>query len=246
MNLRIICLLLFSLGFAVTLGDYADSCPDFTATFVVVMEQNISSVRLINDREQTFFKYDMGLRDDEIEHVFEDAIKFYNETYGLDFSDAKPNEQMEYFFENAKMTLFRFSENVHYKLVLNNWIQTGRTRTTCRDVQIGGYLVTFTGDQLLRGSYGGVNGIPAGVGDFLEYGYNIIDVCDQSPVIMEIQNASPFRREPVDGAVFLDFDIYDNVLGYGKALGFISTKPLQHNPTVYRLVARVVFTFPAF
>ena len=80
------------------------------------MEQNISSVRLINDREQTFFKYDMGLRDDEIEHVFEDAIKFYNETYGLDFSDAKPNEQMECLFENAKMTLFRFSENVHYKL----------------------------------------------------------------------------------------------------------------------------------
>ena len=56
MNIRIICLLLFSLRFAVTLGDYADSCPDFTATFVVVMEQNISSVRLINDREQTFFK----------------------------------------------------------------------------------------------------------------------------------------------------------------------------------------------
>ena len=71
------------------------------------------------------------------------------------------------------MTLFRFSENVHYKLVLNNWIQTGRT-------QIGRYLVTFTGDQLLRGSYGGVNGIPAGVGDFLEYGYNIIDVCDRA------------------------------------------------------------------
>ena len=74
MNLRIICFLLFSLGFAVSLGDSVDSCPDFTATFVVVMEQNISFVRLINDREQTFFKYDMGLRDDEIEHVFEDAL----------------------------------------------------------------------------------------------------------------------------------------------------------------------------
>ena len=36
------------------------------------------------------------------------------------------------------------------------------------------------------------------------------------------QNASPFRREPVDGAVFLDFDTYSHVLGYGKALGLIS------------------------
>ena len=237
-------LALFSLKISVSLCHQEFFCPDYTAMFVVVMDQTIGSERLINDRELTFFKEDMGLRDNEIQRVFEDAVKFYNETYGLDFSNSQPNDQNEYFFENAKMTLFRFHENVHYRLIFNNWIRTGNTRTTCRDVQIGGYLVTFTGDQLLHGTYGGAEGIPAGEGDFLEYGYNIFDVCGQSPVVIQIQNATPFRKEPVDGAVFLNFDIYSHVLGYGKALGFISTKPLPDNPGEYRLVARVVFTFP--
>ena len=60
---------------------------------------------------------------------------------------------------------------------------------------------------------------------------------------MEIQNTSPFHQEPVNGAIFLDFYIYNCVLGYGKTLGFISK---EDNPTIYRLVGRVVYSFLAF
>ena len=215
-------------------------CPDFTATFVGVIDQPVDDpFFLINDREQTFFKEIMGFRDDEIQHAFQDAMKFFNETYSLDFSLSPPNEQHEYFFENAKMNLFRFPTDIHYRLALSNWIQTGNTHFTCREIYDGGFRVSFTGDQLLRCSYGGVNGILAGVDDSLDYGFTKIDICDQSPVI---QTATPFRQEPVDEAFHLNFDLYNRVLGHGKALGTFTIKPEQGK---FRFVSRVVFTFPA-
>ena len=54
---------------------------------------------------------------------------------------------------------------------------------------------------------------------------------------------TPFRREPVDGTLFLHFDTYNNILGYGKAMGVIISKPDRENPEKYRAVVRVVFTF---
>ena len=242
-----ICILVAVAGlFAVSLCEQHEGvCPDFAATFVGVIDQTIDNPRfVINDLEQTFFKEIMGFRDDDIQHAFEDAITSFNETYGLDFSLSQPNEQHEYFFENAKMNLFRFSGDIHYLLALSNWIQTGNTRFTCREIYDGGFLVTFTGDQLLHGSYGGDDGIPAGVGDSLDYGFTKIDVCDQSPVIIQFKTATPFRSEPVDGSRNLNFDIYNRVLGHGKALGAYTVKPDLKNPGKFRFVARVVFTFP--
>ena len=248
MKFKIYCLLVavFSLQFYISLCDPGSAhCSDLTATFVTVINQTFDNpIYTIADPEMTFFRDIMGFRDDEIQHAFEDAVKFFNKTYGLDFSLSPPNEENEYFFENAKMTLFRFQEDVRYQVVFNNWIRTGSTRTSCAEVQIGGYLVTFTGDQLLHGSYGGVEGKPAGVEEFTEYGYNKFYVCDQSPVIIQIQNASPFRSEPVDGLFFLNFDTYNNILGYGKALGVITVEPDRENPEKYRSVVQVVYTFP--
>ena len=243
-----ICLFLiaaFTLQFPVSHCGSDGFCPDFSATFVGVIDQRVGPQRLISDPEETFFRNDMGLRDIDIQHVFQDAVKFFNETYGLDFSNSQPNEQKEYFLENAKLNLFRFHEDVRFRVVYNNWITTGNTRTTCDNIKIGGYIVTFSRDQLLHGSYGGVDGIPARVGDFIEYGYHIFFVCDQSPIIVLTKNASPFRQEPVDGTVFVDFDIYNQVLGYGKSLGILSTKAYNDNPGQFRLVVRLVYTFPA-
>ena len=48
----------------------------------------------------------MGLRDDDIQHLFEDAIEFFNERYSLDFSLSPPNEQKERLFENVTLSLY--------------------------------------------------------------------------------------------------------------------------------------------
>ena len=83
----------FRLQFTVSLCDpYTGHCPDFTATFVTLSDQTLDGPdTLISD----FFKEDMGLRNNDIQHVFEDAI---NEMYGLDFSNSPLNDQNEYFF----------------------------------------------------------------------------------------------------------------------------------------------------
>ena len=250
MNYKICTLLIaaFSLQFPVSLCCCAslDFCPDFTATFVAVIDQVIDAEeRLISDPEETFFRNDLGFRDDDVQHVFENAIKFFNETYGLDFSESQPNEQNEYVLENAKMDLFRFHEYVRFRIVFNNWIQTGNTRTTCNDAQIGGYRAIFTKDQIVHGTYGGVDGIPVKAGDFMVYGYHILHVCSQSPVIIQAQSASPIRQVPVEAVSYLDVDVYNQVLGYGKAIGTVGSKPDPDFPGEFRLVARVVYTFPA-
>ena len=172
MELKSCCCLViaaFSLQIAVSLCDPC-VCPDLTATFVGVIDQTVEDpLVLIDDPEQVFFKEILGFRDDEIQHAFDDALKFFNKTYGLDFSNSLPNERNEYFFGNAKLRAFRYREDVQYKLISNNWIQTGNTRTTCRDIHDGGYRITFSGDQLLHGSYGGERGIRAGVENSIDY-----------------------------------------------------------------------------
>ena len=51
----------------------------------------------------------MIFRNADIRHFAEDAIYFFNETYGLNFSTSLlPNDQHELFSENAKMNLFFF------------------------------------------------------------------------------------------------------------------------------------------
>ena len=89
MTSRIWCLLItvFGLQLAVSLCDKVTFCPDFTATFVGLVDQTVEDpLILIDDPEQTFFKETLGFRDDDIQHAFQDALKFFNETYGLDFS----------------------------------------------------------------------------------------------------------------------------------------------------------------
>ena len=147
-------------------------------------------------------------------------------------------------FENARLNLVRFHEAFHYSLVLSNWITTRNPGVRCSDIQDGGFRVSFIGDQVLHGSYGGVAGIHVGTNEALIYGLSRINVCKQSPVLLQIQTATPFRQEAVNGAMLVNFDIYNAVLGSGKAQSFFTLKPDPDTPGDYRLVSRIVYTFP--
>ena len=94
-------------------------------------------------------------------------MKFFNESYGLDFPLSPTNYRNEYFYQNAKLSPFRLAEGIEYLVTLNNWIQTGNTQSTCYLIHNGGLQVSFSGDQSLKGSYGGAAGKPAGVGNLL-------------------------------------------------------------------------------
>ena len=72
------------------------------------------------------------------------------------------------------------------------------------------------------------------------YGFYIIDVCKQSPLIIQFSNITPVRREPVDGVSTVTSDIYNRVLGYGKLYTMYGVNPV---PGGFHLFARIVFTF---
>ena len=158
----------------------------------------------------------MGFRDADIKYITEDAIAFFSDTFGLDFS-AAPNEMNERFFENARMAPYMLSNEHKMYANTNNWIRTGSTRTTCNRMFQGGFRVTFSGDQTLYGSYGGAEGKPAGV--VLLYGFYSIDGCQQSPVVIQFQCSKPPRIEPVDGVFIFNCESYSRVLGYGRIRG---------------------------
>ena len=56
--------------------------------------------------------------------------------------------------------------------------------------------------------------------------------------------ASLTRPEPINGAVIIELYIYNQVLGYGKAISTVTIKPDPANPGKFRAVVRNAFTFP--
>ena len=224
------------------------TCHPFSATFLALIDQSVDTPNLlIDDPELTFFKDIMMFRDDAIQHTIDDIVNFFNETYGLDFSLSPPNDQNEYFYENAKLSPFRIPhEKIDYLVTLNNWIQRGSTRSSCYRIRDGGFQVTFpSGDQLLRGSYGGDDGVLATVTDVITYGFYNIEVCQQSPVIIQYQSSVPISQESADRGITFNLDLYNRVLGHGKAIGSLFLTPDPSNPSQFRVVLRNVYTFPA-
>ena len=131
------------------------TCGQFPASFLAVIDQNIDAPDffIVADPELTFFKQVLNFRDIEESKTFDNAIKFFNESYGLDFSLSPPTDQNEYFYQNAKMGQFRLAEEVDNVVTLNNWIQTGNTRSTCYRIRDRGFQVKFSDDQVVHGSY---------------------------------------------------------------------------------------------
>ena len=238
-------LALFSVEATVALQSSPPTCSKFPASFLAIIDQTIDApfAFIAADPDLTYFKKVLKFRENAIQHTFDDAISFFNETYGLDFSLSPPNDQNEYFYENAKMSGFKFADDIQYLVTLNNWIQTGNSRSTCYKMNDGGIIVTFSAEQTLHGSYGGNDGITVGPLNLLVYGFYSIEVCQQSPVIIQYQSGSPVRQEPVDGTIIINCDLYSQVLGYGKAQGISTITPSLVDPGKYRYITKNTFTF---
>ena len=74
--------------------------------------------------------------------------------------------------------------------------------------------------QTLYGSYGGAEGKPVGTTNLVTYGFYHINVCEQSPVIIQFQSSTPICPELIDGIAVLIVDLYNRVL-----LCFTATHP---------------------
>ena len=245
---------ILSLGFVLALSSLtvvsssfqygASTCPsdDFPVTFLSIIEQVVDapSELLVDDPELEFFTEVLKYRDPAIKLTIELAIQFFNETYGLDFSQSEPDDENKRFFENAIMCPFVMSEEADQVVPSNSWIRTGNTRSTCYEFRLGGFKVVFSGEQTLHGSYGGVEGLPARHSEIL-YGVNQINSCEQSPILIQYQSNIPIRTEPFDDSYIFSFDVYNAVLGYGEAHGIGRKGTDPDEPNLFRVV--LVFTF---
>ena len=95
-------------------------------------------------------KLGFRFKDSDIKHTIDDAIQFFNNTYGLDFSDSPRT--------NASLSPVILPDFVDLRLTDNHWIWTGNTRSSCYRIFDGGFWITFSANQILYGSYGGDEG----------------------------------------------------------------------------------------
>ena len=224
------------------------NCPTaewFIAEFVAIIDEVVSAplAFIQADTDLSFFRDVMLFTEEEIEQVTEDAIQFFNTMYGLDFSQSEPNELGQRFFQNATFFPFRGSPEVQYTVTFNRWIVSGNTRSVCFENREGGIMVQFSGEQILRGTYGGEEGIPVTAGDAVIYGFYNIPVCPQEPLVIRYTSGSPGRFDPRDGFAIINNDLFHRGLGRGLAQGLFRVVPTEDGRI--RFTIRNVFTFPA-
>ena len=225
----------------------SNNCPTpqwFVAEFVAIIDQDISASVLqpAPDSSLSFFREVMLFTEEEIVQVTEDAIQFFNTRFGLDFSQSKPDEQGKRFYQNATFFPARYSPEIHYAVTFNRWIVSGNTRSVCFENRAGSFLVTFSDQQLLHGTYGGEEGIPVASTDALTYGYYNILVCPQEPLVIQYSTDTPTRVDQHDGFQNINFDLFHRVWGRGLAQGLGRLTPTEDGRV--HVSIRNLFTFP--
>ena len=226
----------------------SSNCPTpewFAAEYVCIIDQVVSASVLqpAPDSSLSFFREVMLFTEEEIVQVTNDAIQFYNTRFGLDFSQSEPNELGQRFYQNATFFLFRFAPELQYTITFNRWIVSGNTRSVCFENRAGNFMVTFSDQQILHGTYGGEDGIPVASTDNLVYGFHNILICPQEPLVIQYNTATPARVDPHDGFQIANFDLFHRILGHGLGQGVAQFTPTEDGRVHFTL--RNIFTFPA-
>ena len=192
------------------------------------------------DTNLTFFREVLGYDDDEIQQETENALQFFNERFGLDFSLSPPNELGLHFFQNAILQPIRRSGGV--SATFNRWLLTGNIRSRCFNTVRGGYFVNFTGEQLLKGTYGGEEGIKVTSSRSLQYDHLSISTTHQNPVVIQRRTPIPNESSRI-GLFVLFYELSHLTLGQGSQQGFFQTE-LINGTDILHLSGSSVLTFP--
>ena len=218
-------------------------CPQewFAAEFSVISNNTFAAVDAGPDTDYTFLREIARFTPQEIEADLQNAIDFYATRFGLDYS-SEPDEFGVRSFQNTTFSPVNFP--VTFTATVNSWLKSGSTRSTCYPVRTGGYIIRFNADQILYGTYGGEQGILASSNDGLGYGYFVIDVCPQEPLLIRFENTIPDRFEPINGYSVIKEDVFHRTLGEGLALGTSKTTIESADGSILRYEFRVVLHFP--
>ena len=107
----------------------------------------------------------------------------------------------------------------------------------------GGYSVSFTGNQMVHGTYGGEQGqILIGAED-ISYYFISTNFCEHTPTILQCGSIIPTFRDPY-GFATIHVECFNKQLGRGLLMGAQGLLPTG-DPNTIRLLIRNVVTFPA-
>ena len=209
----------------------------FQAAFVGITNKVLPT--LVPDPDYTYYRETLRFTDAQVEQEKENAIQYYNTQFGLDFSNAEPNELGQRFVGNATFQFNFFP--INFTAVGNNWIVNGNTRSKCFNIGGGGFEVDFNGSMMVHGVYGGEEGKPIQGDETIVHGYLIIfDACSHQPVIIQARAETPSRSLPVEGWLIEEFKLYNQWLGRGR-LQMIFKFP--QNPAILTEIRQVI-SFP--
>ena len=199
------------------------------------------------DANLTFFSEVLGYSDDEIQQEVQNALQFFSERFGLDFSLTQPDDLGQRFFQNATLLPFRPITGIN--AILSRWILTGNTRSKCFPVTIGGFRVIFSGEQILKGTYGGTEGIGVTNNRVLGYLFVSISVSPScEPIVIRRQTPIPIRDERTGGneLIVLFYELSHRTLGQGAEQGFALLESFTgaNGTSLVRISVTTVLTFP--
>ena len=242
-------ILLFSLVCTIPLSSAVrprGRCPNnwFNIQFVSIAENVVPASETIPSPDFSFFTDVLKLSQRQIEKVTTDAMEFFKDKYGVDFTNAEPNNLGVRETEDAILTPFRLSPKIEYQVTFNTFLLTGRRYSKCYENRDGGFAVSFKREQKLFGTYGGTEGKPIGINDAIVYGFYSIPLrIHRKPLVIRYTSGSPARLETNDGFLIINCDLFSRFLGHGTARG-VSVFTPEGDGTV-RTSIRNVFTFPA-
>ena len=224
----------------------AQSCP-FRAAFSLIDDLTVptSIFAQFPDPQLNYYKDELGFTTAEAERVRENAIQHFSAQFGLDFSNIEPEDgpRNRRFLGNATLENVKVPFNT--TLVSNHWINNGNTRSRCFSVGSGYFQVTFNGTDTLQGVYGGEEGRPVDVGDFMVYGYFIIyGACAQQPIEIQFQSNIPTRILPVEGWIVQELRLFNRQLGMGRSQSVFKNRVSSTDSTMTVMESQHVMSFP--
>ena len=210
-----------------------------------VVPENLFGGGLVPDPNLTFLSDVLGYSDDQIQQEVQNSLQFFSERFGLDFSLSQPNELGHRFFQNATLQPV-IQANILGHAIINRWFLTGNTRSKCFPLSLGGFLVTFSGEQILKGTYGGEEGIGVSTDRYLLYHYESISVPPCEPTVIQLQTPIPLEIAQGTGIVVIFYEVSHPTLGRGAQTGFSQVEifTAANGTSFIRVSANVAVTFP--
>ena len=98
-------LLISLLGVTCCTAQAVGQCPSewFDATWSLMIDQTMPRNSSVNDPTSEFFKEVLNYDDEQLESAIDDAIAFFNERFGLDFSQSTPDALGRRFFRTRTL-----------------------------------------------------------------------------------------------------------------------------------------------